>query len=442
MPQEIGDREFWTMAAVLMAEETGSEVGLLRAWPLEVTTGAGIKESLLNVWLRYDDQPVRMSLKGSQLKTLMAESQAWDGYAENMSGKPAFVIGGLGPAGTTTVHGLPLEPNDDYRVTTTQSLADVLGLPATREPVPGSRSMAQVVSAALRKRQGSKPESYRGWMAGEPLAEHGLWRINFRDVSLNLKDTEVSRADAFDSVSNPRIQGSNELDIGGDIKADADYLLQDYKWGNTLELDYARSDLRPRTSPPVANVTANSLSLTTSGTRKAGGSWEPWLAKSWGPSLALEYDGQLEATPPLPRKQTYSAYPGVEFYDGSLVHSLRVAANVKWDCSQQPIYTQYGLRVRALFGRDFGPSAAPTKLEGEAWANYLFLTDHDQPTDLRWESDVNFKWHIPIRKYLTIAPFLDFYSFALKTQPLWGYSATTGVSFSFSRVWKPQYESF
>jgi hypothetical protein len=442
LPQEVGDREFWTMAAVLLAQETGAEVGLLRAWPLEVNTGAGIKESLLRVWLRYDDQPVRLSLKGSELKTLLAESQAWDGIAENMGGKPAFVIGGLGPAGTTTVHGVPLDPNDEYRVTTTQALADILGLPSARAPVPGGRSMAQIVSDALRRRQGSKPESYRSWMAGEPPSEVGLWRINFRDVSLNLKDTAVSRSEDFDAVPNPRIQGNNELDIGADIKADADYMLQDYKWGNTMEIDYARSDVRPRGQPPVANVTANSVMLTTSATRKAGTVLEPWLGKSWGPSMALEYDGQLEATPPLPRKQVYAAYPGVEFYDGAFVHSLRLAANVKWDCSQQPVYTQYGLRLRALFGRDFGPSSAPTKLEGEAWANYLFLTGHDLPTDLRWESDVNFKWHIPIRKYLTVAPFVDFYSYALKVSPLWGYSAMTGISFSFTRVWKPQYESF
>jgi hypothetical protein len=93
-----------------------------------------------------------------------------------------------------------------------------------------------------------------------------------------------------------------------------------------------------------------------------------------------------------------------------------------------------------VFSRDIGP--APTKLEGEAWANYFFLTDHDQSQSLRWESDVNIKLHIPIRKYLTIAPFIDFYTFALKTQPLWGYSAMTGVSIGFSRVWKPQYERF
>jgi len=440
LPQEIGDREFWTMAAVLMAEETGSEVGLLRAWPRGVATDAGIKESLLRVWLRYDDQAVRLSLKGSQLKTLLAESSSWGDDADKTSGKPAFVIGGLGPAGTTTVHGLPLDPNEDYRVTTTQTLADILGLPSEREPVHGNRTMAEIVSAALHKRQGDKPGSYRDWMEGKPQAKHGLWRIDFRDVSLNLQDTQVVRADDFNSVSNPRIQGSDQLLIGGDLKTDADYLLQDYKWGNTLELDYARSSLRPRDQPPITNVTANRLSLTTSGTRKAGAVLAPWLAKSWGPSLALNYEGQLEATPPLRRRQIYSAYPGVEFYDGTFIRSLRLAANIKRDYSVDPVNTQYGLRTRALFARDFGP--APVKFEGEAWANYFFLTNHDQPQDLRWESDVNFKLRIPIRRHLTIAPFLDFYSFALKTRPLWGYSAMTGVSIGFSRVWKPQYEKF
>ena len=438
--QEIGDREFWTMAAVLLAEETGSEVGLLRAWPLEVNTDAGIKESLLRVWLRYDDQPVRLSLTGSQLTAMLAESRAWGGSATGVGGQPAFVVGGLGPAGTTTVHGLPLAPNDEYRVTTSQTLADILGLPGGREPLPGSRSLAETVVSALRKRQGSRPGCYRDWMAGRPMGERGLWRIDFRDISLNLQNTQVVRSDAFDSVSNPRIQGSNELLIAGDLKTDADYLLHDYKWGNTLEMDYARSRLSPRNQPPITNVTANRLSLTTSGTRRVGAVLAPWLARSWGPSLAFNYEGQLEATPPLRRRQIYSAYPGVEFYDGSYIHTLRLAANIKRDYSVDPVYTQYGLRARALFGHAFGP--APVRLEGEAWANYFVRTTKDQPQDLLWESDVNFKLRIPIRRHLFIAPFLDFYSFALKTRPLWGYSAMTGVSIGFSRVWKPQYEKF
>jgi len=439
--QNIQEKDFWTMAAGLLAEETHSEAGLLRAWPLGVQTGAAVKRRLLNVWLRYDDQPVIVWLKGSQLKSLIEDSQKLLA-AQDATGpdKVPFAVGGLGPSGTTTVHGLPLDPNELYRVATSKIVADLLDLPGEHNPAPGGRSIGEIVMAALISRHDTPPARYWDWMQGQPIAKTGLWRVNFRDVSLNLQGTQVARANDFNSVPNPRIQGSNELLIGGNLKTDADYLLQDYKWGNTLELDYARSSLRPRDQPPITNVTSNRMSLTTSGTRRIGAVLQPWLAHSWGPSLALNYEGQLEATPPLRRRNIYSAYPGVEFYDGTFVRSLRLAANIKRDYSIDPVNTQYGLRARALFARDFGP--APVKFEGEAWANYFFLTNHDQSQDLRWESDVNFKLRIPIHKRLTIAPFLDFYSFALKTRPLWGYSAMTGVSFGFSRVWKPQYERF
>jgi hypothetical protein len=435
---EIGDREFWTMAAVLLAQEAGAEAGLLRAWPLEVTTGAPVKESLLRVWLRYDDQPVSVLLKGGQLKSLFTESLRWS--SADVGGQPAFVVGGMGPAGTTTVHGLPIDPAENYRVATSRTLADILGLPGERELLPGAESVAETVLAALRKRRGGPPGAYGGWMRGRPAQEEGLWRVNFRDLSLNLQNTQVVRAEAFDSVPNPRIQGSNELLIGGSLKTDADYLLRNYRWGNTLELDYARSRLSPRDRPPITNVTANRLSFTTGGTRRAGSVWAHWLARSWGPSLAFNYEGQLEATPPLRRRQIYSLYPGAEFYDGTFVRTLRLAANIKRDYSVDPVHTQYGLRARALFGCAFGP--ASVKLEGEAWANYFLRTAKDRSRDLLWESDVNLKLRIPIRRHLAVAPFIDFYSFALKTQPLWGYSAMTGVSIGFSRLWKPQYEKF
>jgi hypothetical protein len=58
------------------------------------------------------------------------------------------------------------------------------------------------------------------------------------------------------------------------------------------------------------------------------------------------------------------------------------------------------------------------------------------------EGDANAKLDIPIRKHLSVAPFVDFYWFGLKTQPRYGYSLMTGLSIGFSRLWKPQYEDF
>ena len=81
-------------------------------------------------------------------------------------------------------------------------------------------------------------------------------------------------------------------------------------------------------------------------------------------------------------------------------------------------------------------------LQGELWNNYFFLTKQDTAGDLRLEGDFNVKLRIPVRKYLSVAPFFDFYWFQLKTKPTWGYTTTLGLSIGFSRLWKPQYEDF
>jgi len=94
-----------------------------------------------------------------------------------------------------------------------------------------------------------------------------------------------------------------------------------------------------------------------------------------------------------------------------------------------------------IVSRTLGQAPA-VRLEGEAYANYFFLTPKDQLQDLRMEGDFNLKLHVPIWRNVTIAPFFDFYYFGLKIRPLWGYSAMTGVSIAFTRLWKPQYEPF
>jgi hypothetical protein len=208
-------------------------------------------------------------------------------------------------------------------------------------------------------------------------------------------------------------------------------------------MEYARSRLHPRNEPPVENTTANRIMALTTGTRRVGSFSEHWLASSWGPSLGLEYEGQFEATPGLRRKNIYSALPGLQFYDGTWIKSMEVSGNVKRDMSRDPPNTQLGLHTRWVLSHGFGP-AAPVRpsLDGEFYTNYFFLTHTDTAQDLRVEGDVELKLRLPIRRYLSIAPFFDFYFFELKTQPLWGYSAMTGITIGFSRIWKPRYERF
>lgn len=434
-------RDFWTLAAGLLAERGRAEAGLLPVPPIAVQTVGPVRESFVRAWLGGADPAVLVSVPGDRLKQLAddAAEQRRREQAGLPLGGPPYVVSGFDPSGL--LRGAPLDKGGNYRLATSRSAAESLDLPKPYELMPGTMTVPAAVLDEMRSRAaGAKPYDWRRWMEGQPIDEPGLWRVNFRDISLNVRETRVQSSDAFSSVVNSRVQGSDELLIGETLKTDLEYLHREYKWTNTLEMEYAKDKISPRGQPSVTNVTSNRIMFLSLGTKRVGGIPYGWLAHSWGPSLGAEYDGEFEPSPGLPRKQVYSAFPGVEFFDGSVVQSLETSGVIKRDLSRTPPNTQTGLRLRALVSTPVGPAGA--RLNAELWNNYFFLTHSDNASDLRLEGDANAKLTIPIRKYLSVAPFVDFYWFGLKTRPVYGYSLMTGVSIGFSRLWKPQYESF
>lgn len=436
-------RDFWLMSAGILSERGKAEAGVLLSPHLGLRAVGSIRESYVRDWLGASDPAVLVSVKGDRLKALIDESleQARREAAGSLllDDRPAFVVGGVDDK--RRVRGAPIDSAGAYRIATTRAAADALGLPEPRQPIPGTPTAGPAVLEELRARAGrASLADYHAWMTGAPLSEPGLWRLNFRDVGLNLRQTKVVRNDDFDPVPNSRVQGFNELLVGGVFKADAEYLKRELKWTNTVEAEYAKSRLEPRNAPATTNLAANRLMLLTLGTRRAGQIKQEWLARSWGPSIGLQYDGEFEAAIGLKRKQAYSLFPGVEFFDGTFIRSLELSGIIKRDLGREPPNTQSGLRLRSVYSREIGPAKA--LLQGELWNNYFFLTRRDTAGDLRMEGDFNVKLRVPIRRYLSVAPYLDYYWFQLKTRPTWGYSLTMGVSIGFSRLWKPQYEDF
>ena len=436
-----GSRDFWTLAVAVLVERTRAEAGLLPATPLRTPTVGVVRESFVRQWLGPADEVVLARVQGSQLKALYieaAEQKKLEDAGLFSSGRIRMVVSGF-DAEKRLVSGAPFKENDTYLLATSRRAAEALGLPVPYVPIKGEPTVPAVVIEGLRSISGNASNAdWHSWMTGKPLSEHGLWRVNFRDISLNVRQIGVDRPAGFNQVPNARIQGFNELLLGGTFKSDIEYLRSEYKWTGTVEMDYARDRLSPRNAPPIINLAANRIMFLTLATRRAGDVPYGWLARSWGPSLGLQADGEFQTTPGLHRKQVYSVFPGVELYDGSIVKTLELTGIVKRDLSRDPPNTQTGLRVRALISTPFGPGGA--KLEGEVWNNCFFLSHGDSPVDLRVEGNANARLSIPVYKHLSVAPFVDLYWFALKTRQLWGYSLMTGISLHFSRLWKPQYE--
>ncbi len=434
-------RDVWTLAAGMLAEKTRAEAAVLLDLPLPVSTVGAVPDSLVRAWLAQAGVAVRVRLPGAALRALADE--AADQARRERAGlpakaRPAFVVSGLDAKGR--VRGAPLDKGDTYLIATSRRTAEALDLPKPYEVVAGTPSVAALALDELRPRAAVSTQTWSGWMSGGEVGEPGLWRVNFRDLSLNIRDTKTYARSDFSQVMNTRVQAGDEIYVGGDVKTDLDYLRDDYKWTNTLEAAYSQDRVAPQGQPPATTVVDNHVMLLTLATAKQGSTPYGWLAQSWGPSMGAEYDTQFQPVPGLPLQNALSAFPGLEFYDGSVLKTIELSGVVKHDFARIPPNTQGGAHARAVASTTVGSSGA--KLDAEFWNNYYVLTRTDNSSDLRVEGDFNAKLSIPIRKYLSVAPFVDFYWFQLKVQPTWGYSLMTGVSIGFSRLWKPQYESF
>lgn len=439
-------RDVWTLSAALVAGRQRAEAGILPLIPISMRASGEVGESQIRSWFGWDDNVVAFELPGKDLAALVQlardEAQRESKHLPPLPGEFPFVLSG---AGDGKVHGAPIQPDATYRVAgTALLLANADRIPPLRNAkvVQTDGALRDAVIDSLREASEHRwgPDRYRALAEGAPRKETGVWRVNFRDVSLNMTNTHVveDRQD-FTKVPNSRVQGFDQQVLGVVAKTDADYLYKDYRWGNSFALEYSRARLRPPDQPEVINTPNNRLDFQTTGTRRVAGIPITWFARSFGPSIGAEYQGQVQAQAGLRRKEVYSLLPGVEFFDGTVVQSLQLSGSLKRDFSRVVPNNQYGLRERLVLS---APLRAGMKLAGEFVTSYYFLTPRDSNEDLRLESELQAKLMVPLYKGLTLAPFANLYVFQAKVSPASGYSFITGLSLAFSRLWKPGYEKF
>jgi len=435
-------RDFWNLASSLTAGRASAEAAFLPVFPVHRRTVGDHPESLVREWFQFKDRVQVFELSGAALRSLVSEVRRQESPgAELVPGRLQLSLGGVGQG--DTLHGVPIDPKSVYRVAATDRvLARTSQFPA----LAGAQRkrelgvLGPLVLSELRKlaARGTSIESYRGLMRGRPLIAGGLWKINFRDISVNASNTKIVSDPAFGSVSNARVNGFDELLVGGTAKVDLEYYRAPYKWVNSAEVEYSRSRLRPPGQPVILNTPQNRTSYLSVGTVRVGSFPLQWAGRSFGPSLGAQYEGHVERLPDTRRKHVFSLYPGVELFDGSFVRTISISANLRRDFTPATPLNNYGIRARALFSRALGGGV----LQGEVRTNYFIRSSKDTAQDLRMELNALAKYHLPVWKHMTLAPFLDYYYFVLKVRPVTGYNTIIGISLSFSRLWKPQYESF
>ena len=451
-------RDFWTFVASLMADRTHSEAGIMPVTSIGTNVPGDFTREQIASWFGWDDNLVTFELSGGDLQTLLQEAAAEaDRERRDLPAVPGqlrLATGGVDEGGK--IHGLDIDTDQTYKIAGTELLL----ANTDSYPVLGNaknvRRLGTLRDAALddiqkRAQQRWPTSRYAELMDGRPVRQRGLWTINFRDVGLTAQQTKVvTDREDFTPVSNSnaRLSAFDQQSLSYVAKIDVDYRFKTHKWTNTGEVEFTET----RTIPPDTDLQpatfdrpTNRVMGLTYYTEKMGSFPFHWLGRSIGPSAGFQYDGEVQRlNHDARRRNIYSVLPGLEIFDGSVVKSLQITGNIRRDYSHEPIDSQYGTHTRALVSVPVPLGhGGDASLEGETWFNYYFRRPGDTPADLQLEGDANFKLNVPLWKQISLSPFVDFYWAKLKMpRPLTAYSAMTGVSLSFTRLWKPQYEKF
>ncbi|TPW19379.1 MAG: 5'-nucleotidase, partial [Elusimicrobia bacterium] len=387
----LKDLDFWRLAASLTAESFGAEAAFLPVQPVEERTTGDFREGIVRSWFVSPDRVVVVQLSGGELARLLSDARRTESPDASIPpGGLRLAVGGVGKG--ETIHGVGIDHRSSYRVALTERVlaqseqfASLKGASASETGPALEESVVTGLRAA--SQAAWPPERYRSLFSGAPMRESGLWRINFRDVNVNVSNTKVVSEPALAGVSNARIRGFDELLIGGVSKTDAEYVSGRAKWTNSLELEYARSRLRPPGQREILSTPKNSLEARTSAALSVAKFPVAWVAASVGPSFGVEYEGELERLPYTRRKHKVSVLPGVELFNGTLLRTVSLSANLQRDFTPPSPVNQYGARLRALLAAP----VAGAMLAGELGTRYFFLTPHDTPADLRLELEASVK---------------------------------------------------
>jgi len=434
--------EFWNLAAQLVRRETKAEVSLLRIHWLQSNTPGKLTENFVRQWVDRSGRVVTVKLPGTALKALlkrcpfepvpMTEEPVGARYETDIS----LAAAGIDKKGR--VSGVPITDSELYSVATTEDLlAKIEELPELREaqdPKPEERMLGDMVIDALKAQLKGPDTDGRLREAFEGKTPFGpVWRLNLREASLQVANTQVAGNGTLGSVPDARIQSVSQVVVQGTARLFSELYWGKLRWDAGVSADYGKVTLKPSGAASIVNVTRDKLSVETELRHRTR--YVESGKFSLGPFVGLSYATQFTKPPGTPRAQAFTVKAGVKLFDGPHLKELYVAPLVSKDYSLPEPHAQSGYSAglkwdSALYG-------TPIYLRGQIDYVEYFKETYDTPADLKRTLDATIKMSVPFYAGLRLSPFMSYYLFEGKLPDRTGFNILFGVSLEFSRLWKP-----
>ncbi|NLP09320.1 hypothetical protein GX408_02875 [bacterium] len=346
---------------------------------------------------------------------------------------------------TWTVHGKPLQDEEEYAVVTTQFLsscgdgyrefADKRYLKSRflgfLRIISDSQGREVTINELLIRHLCADgiPDLHAVYerRATDPFLTKPLWQLCLQQIDLSWRDVRVANTQAYQSHSEPRInrsaQDSRDLGWMTDIRLKRES--PSVQWQSGLWIKYHRTTVLPESSGPLTSRESN-LELSHIGDFIRVSS----RPRSLTPFVGLRFDSDLSF---LQR----DLIPSVGFRVGhDPSRSLRLAVVAKWNARNR--IGHGGLEMNGTMNQKFFGLALDSWLRMRYLARGAYVERSHERWSLEWRSSLK----VNISEHLLLRPGWEAFYYGDYRRSSVARNVQYFLNLSYSRAWKFQYQKF
>ncbi len=255
------------------------------------------------------------------------------------------------------------------------------------------------------------------------------WSANIKEAGLEISSTEVKNSKEYKNSPNSELSGDSETVTKGIFDFALTDEEQNYKWDNTLFMEYGKTKLRPAEGPNVENETADKILVATDYSRK---SWQYWDAYV-GPFAYLGYQTEFDPNDDAPRTKIIRGMTGIKMFDGKYIKSLYAALVGEYDFTYKHDKTTkaaYEIGLESEY-----PIREGVKANFDSYFRDYFSYSSYNPRDFEYEFSAKLNMMVDIYKGLAVGPYVQYFRAIDRGSHDYGSSTIIGVEAAFGGSW-------
>lgn len=433
------------IAVSILKEKTGTEIAFMKIQPFSSAIPGDIPASMVKTWLGEDDKVVKAWIPGSLIRALMPKfdfkppREEDNGY-QKYHGKDYFAVSGLEPE--KRISGLPVRDAEFYLAAfPARLLRETDKYPRLREArITGyeQKTLNTIILEALEKTKkgtvgGNWETAIKKLIENRPEPKP-VWRLNLRDLSLQMSDTGVSNTENFSQVSDSRLRTDGQTHLQGSGKIFSEFYSGNLRFDSGLSADYGKTTLRPKNQPRIETENMDRLLIESEIKHqflRYNGFLGPMVL---GPFFNLAYDTEFTRQPGLPIRKIVRGRTGLKLFEGAYVRELYTGLVTEQEYTYNPARTRYA--AEAGFGVNMLlPGTALTLAADGNYRNFA-RSGSDTAADLKQRLEFNLKLSTKLYGDVMISPFFNFFLATDKVASGTATNIMTGFSLNYARLFK------